>query len=104
MLLSGCSASSYVGRWHASPVAGKGVPNEADSLTFILNDDHTFAAMADDAEGNLIVGATGSWTELSADQIKISAVDGPEGTGQLIDKNTLLVAGKGAAFRLERQK
>lgn len=103
-LVSGCSSPSFVGQWHTDTLPPEGMPDSAASLTMIIQPDQTFSVMFDDADGTMVVGVNGSWTQVSESQIALSVPDGPEGTAEMLDPDTILAAGNGGAVRMQRQK
>ena len=99
--LGGCS-SQLVGRWRTNNVGELGIPSGATTLVLVVNKDHTFAAMFQDRSGAAVAGYNGTWTQVAKSQVRFKPVDGPEGSGQLLDPLTMLATGQGVAFKLMR--
>ena len=103
--IAGCSsAPSFVGTWHAGNLTVEGMPDGASSSTVVINRDGTFGATFDNAAGDLVAGANGTWSAMESGGIKMVVPDGPEGTATLLDEDTMLAAGEGGAIRFQRQQ
>lgn len=101
IVATGCT-SPFVGRWQTNNVAEVGLPSDACSLTLVINKDHTFAAMFQDRSGAAVAGYNGRWESSAKTQILLKPTDGPRGSAQLLDPETILATGDGVAFKLTR--
>jgi hypothetical protein len=106
LVITGCSSSpSFVGTWHADNLPEEGMPDDdATRSTVVINEDGTFGAAFDNADGDLVIGFNGTWSELESGGIRMVIPNGPEGMATLLDQDTLLATGQGAAVRFQRQK
>jgi hypothetical protein len=108
LLTSGCATQpTYVGSWKCLNMPPQAQQDGVMAATLHINAAGGFAGAFERSDGTLVGGFSGRWETNGTGGIDFVTTEGngPEkGTGQLIDKDTLLGVGGDVSLKFTRQK
>ena len=103
----GCATTSpFVGQWRSQDLPQDAKDDGVAAVALFISEDGTFAGTIDDEHGVSLDGFSGTWRAESDKAIAFEVTEGngpPTGTGQLIDKDTMLGVGGDVSIRFKKK-
>ena len=107
LFVAGCATKpSYVGTWKCPNMPEDAQEAGVTAANLYITEEGGFSGAFEKTDGTTMGGFSGSWetNDVGGINFLVNEGNGPEkGTGQLIDKDTLLGVGDGVAMKFIRQ-